>query len=207
MTGDAMRGDIAERLGDVGVPPAMVRTAVRLIPDDVSGVLVYGSRARSDHLAESDLDLLGLVEQPRRTVHDGEVGLSFYTVEQLKTGIGSLFGAHLARDAHILWDPRGLLAACIAAIMTSLSTVPVSSGRRGISFEAASTPSRLQKVIRASRFERSLPFIMMRGWSSYSPHVPEARRRTTTCRSVAFALSGLLVRFPLIGTGHSRRWW
>jgi hypothetical protein len=91
----------------------MIGITCRLVPQDVDGVLVYGSRARGDHVEDSDLDLLALTRKPLRTVHDHEVNLSFYTVAQLKTGLGSLFGAHLFRDARILWDPQGFLRACL----------------------------------------------------------------------------------------------
>ncbi|MGF0115462.1 nucleotidyltransferase domain-containing protein [Promicromonospora sp. Marseille-Q5078] len=90
--------------------------AVATLSEDIDGLLIYGSRARGDHVPGSDLDLLALVQTARPTIHDGEVALSFYTEDQLRTGIASLFGAHLARDAHILWDPAGTLAACVGGM-------------------------------------------------------------------------------------------
>ncbi|WP_396125818.1 nucleotidyltransferase domain-containing protein [Curtobacterium poinsettiae] len=70
---------------------------------------MYGSQARGDAVEGSDLDLLALVPDPRPSIAAGDVSLSFYTPLQLRTGIGTLFGAHLRRDAKTLWDPTGRL--------------------------------------------------------------------------------------------------
>lgn len=92
-----------------GAPDDLAAAAWRVVPADVRGVLLYGSRARRDHLSDSDLDLLALVEEPRKSIHAGLVSLSFYSASQLRSGIGPLFGAHLARDSRVLWDPQGIL--------------------------------------------------------------------------------------------------
>lgn len=62
----------------------------------------------------SDLDLLALVPDSRPSITAGDVSLSFYTPHQLRTGVGTLFGAHLRRDAKTLWDPTGYLSRIIA---------------------------------------------------------------------------------------------
>lgn len=88
----------------------MFESALKIIPSDIKGLLAYGSRARGDALEGSDLDLLALVADRQRTRNLGNVSLSFYTTKQLTGGIGSLFGAHLRRDAKIVYDPMGDLA-------------------------------------------------------------------------------------------------
>jgi len=60
-----------------------------------------------------DLDLLGLVNAPRPSTHSGDVNISYYTCDQLSTGVGTLFGAHLKRDAKILWDNDGCLGRAV----------------------------------------------------------------------------------------------
>jgi predicted nucleotidyltransferase len=107
--------DVIEALRALGVPPAIVADLPEL-PADVQALLVYGSRARGDAMADSDLDLLALVSTSRPSTYSGDVNVSYYTVEQLATGIGTLFGAHLKRDSKILWDPEGVLAASVGAM-------------------------------------------------------------------------------------------
>ena len=107
---------ILEVLGGLGVPSNMIATSLCLVPDSVSGLLVYGSRARGDSLVESDLDLLALVDSESRTSNQDGVSISFYTKSQLETGISSLFGAHLKRDAKIIYDPAGQLTATITEL-------------------------------------------------------------------------------------------
>lgn len=109
-SGTDLQSSIRESLLDIGVPYEMVSSALGLIPTRIRGLLVYGSRARGDAVESSDLDLLALAEERTRTQNSGNVSLSFYTEEQLASGVGSLFGAHLKRDAKIIHDPEGRLA-------------------------------------------------------------------------------------------------
>lgn len=77
------------------------------LPLDVEGLLVYGSQARGDAVPGSDVDILAMVAISRPSSHFGDVNVSYYTREQLSTGIGTLFGYHLRRDAKIVRDDHG----------------------------------------------------------------------------------------------------
>jgi predicted nucleotidyltransferase len=83
------------------------------VPAEVEGLLIYGSQARGDAVPSSDLDVLALTTTPRPSTQNGHVNISYYTREQLSTGIGTLFGAHLKRDAKIVWDDNGHLARAV----------------------------------------------------------------------------------------------
>ena len=41
------------------------------------------------------------------------MNISYYTRDQLSTGVGTLFGAHLKRDAKIVWDDHGHLSRAV----------------------------------------------------------------------------------------------
>jgi Nucleotidyltransferase domain len=112
---DVIRDDLVDALLTLGVPPDILVDLPDL-PGDAGALLVYGSRARGDAVAGSDLDLLVLVNTPRPSTYAGNVNVSYYTGEELTTGIGTLFGAHLKRDSKILWDPDGLLATAVGAM-------------------------------------------------------------------------------------------
>jgi len=105
--------EVVEGLVAVGVPREMAE-ACRALTPDAQGVLVYGSRARGDAVEGSDLDLLALVAGARPSDNIGDVNISHYTLDQLSTGVGTLFGAHLKRDARIVWDPTGNLYSAVA---------------------------------------------------------------------------------------------
>ncbi len=115
MSDNTVRCAILEALADHGIPDA-VTNDLTAFPEGVSAVLLYGSRARGDALPDSDLDLLALVREPLPSVSAGAVSISFYTHEQLATGIGTLFGAHLRRDAKILWDPSSELSDILSTL-------------------------------------------------------------------------------------------
>ena len=107
-----IRDDVIDTLLGLGVPPDILADLPTL-PADARGLMVYGSQARGDAVAGSDLDLLALVNTPRPSTYAGDVNISYYTREQLATGIGTLFGAHLKRDAKIVSDVDGRLAEAV----------------------------------------------------------------------------------------------
>lgn len=103
-----IQDDAVRALVRAGIATHFVNDLPKL-PAELEGLLVYGSQARGDAVPGSDLDLLGLVTAPHSSAHSGDVNISYYTRDQLSTGIGTLFGAHLKRDAKIIWDHNGHL--------------------------------------------------------------------------------------------------
>ncbi len=102
---------VRHRLRELGVPESILADIPGL--ERLDALMVYGSQARGDAVETSDLDLLGLVQEPTTSTRSGDVHLSYYTVEQLASGVGTLFGAHLRRDGEVLFDKRGELLAAL----------------------------------------------------------------------------------------------
>lgn len=107
--------ELIDSMRHLGIPTLTIRRFPRL-PNDVQGILIYGSRARGDAVAGSDLDVLALVPESRPSFSRSDISISLYTESQLETGVGTLFGAHLRRDSKIIWDPSGRLTNSIAAM-------------------------------------------------------------------------------------------
>ncbi|QTE30070.1 nucleotidyltransferase domain-containing protein [Pengzhenrongella sicca] len=112
---DTSRGEeLKLAIARLDVPKDVLEGLLNSLKETDRGVLLYGSRARGDSVAGSDWDLLALTDTPRKSVHSGELSLSFYSPDQLRTGVGTLFGAHLARDSKVIWDPHGEVGAALA---------------------------------------------------------------------------------------------
>ena len=103
-------------LADLGVPSALIEALLPLLPESTSGILVYGSYARGDARAASDLDILVLGDDFIRPEGDDRISLSFYSEQQLRDATGTLFGYHLTRDGKVLLDVNGQLSPILAAI-------------------------------------------------------------------------------------------
>lgn len=86
------------------------------LPAGTLGLMIYGSRARGDHLPVSDFDLLRLSRAASPTFKVRRVSVSSYSVEQLRSATHTLFGTHLIRDGRILYDPTCELAKIVAEL-------------------------------------------------------------------------------------------
>lgn len=99
-------------------------SAGELLADEVLGrlegpwvaVMVYGSRVRGDFTAESDIDVLQLVEKPADDYQRGLLTVSVRTVWQLRHQCedGDFYALSLCREGRVLADPTGVLARTLA---------------------------------------------------------------------------------------------
>lgn len=84
---------------------------ISILPGDVRGLLLYGSRARGTSGSQSDVDVLQLSSSSGPTLHQDLLSVSRYDIASLRALMirGSIFGRHLRNEAQILWDPEGQL--------------------------------------------------------------------------------------------------
>lgn len=80
------------------------------------GLLLYGSWARGDADADSDLDVLALNFRGSTPSRQGRVSLAVYAEADLQGVSGTLFGYHLVRDGMLLLDREARLSNILARI-------------------------------------------------------------------------------------------
>ena len=82
-----------------------------------SALFLYGSYARGDHDATSDIDVIQVTASHSAPYSKGKINFTCYTPDQLiqLARRGSLFARHLVSEAKSLDDPGGFLSALRAA--------------------------------------------------------------------------------------------
>ena len=77
------------------------------------GILLYGSKARSDHERFSDTDLLGISSDATISKPFDQFGLSFHVYPKIwmmqEAQNGSLFLLHIVKEAKAIYDPQNIL--------------------------------------------------------------------------------------------------
>jgi len=88
-------------------------SATRMVRGEYTSLLLFGSYARGDPGAESDVDILQVVPSHRASYRVGPFAFSAYTARHLfrMAEHGSLFALHLVREALEISDPGHILSA------------------------------------------------------------------------------------------------
>lgn len=116
------RDEFARKLHELGVPNVLIDEAWMIVKGRALGVLLYGSWARRQSGAFSDLDLLLLSDVRAGTRKSDRVSVTFYSSAQLGDACRTLYGMHLARDGVILHDDTGELARILSTFSPPDST-------------------------------------------------------------------------------------
>lgn len=103
-------------LEGLDLEPDEVSMLLERLPAGTLGLMIYGSRARGDHLPASDFDLLRLARAASPPFKVRRVSVSSYSVEQLRSATRTLFGTHLIQDGRILYDPTREFAKIVAKL-------------------------------------------------------------------------------------------
>jgi len=108
---------IDDRLSGLGVPSTLRAELRSEVIGNWLAMLLYGSWARGDANAESDIDVLlldaGSNLQSRRHEH---ISVARYGIRDVSNLSGTLFGYHLVRDGLVLHDTDDQLAGALASI-------------------------------------------------------------------------------------------
>lgn len=113
---DAQWTLVESALLELGVPPALRHQLRSKLAGAFDGLLLYGSWARGDADADSDLDILALNYSGVIPAADGDVSVALYSLGELAAASGTLFGYHLVRDGRILSDGHGQLVTVLSEI-------------------------------------------------------------------------------------------
>lgn len=79
----------------------------------ITAQFLFGSHARQDHNADSDVDILCITNEDwQKSSSHSNINVSFYPKDHflLSALNGDLFLLHIIRESKILYDPTGLLA-------------------------------------------------------------------------------------------------
>ena len=108
---------VEEKLIGLQVPSPFREELRKKATGDWQAMLLYGSWARGDADADSDLDVLVIhADTHYPSIGDGQVSLARYDSRDVVALSGTLFGFHLARDGIVLHDTNRQLASALAAI-------------------------------------------------------------------------------------------
>lgn len=99
------------------IDDGIVSTVLGVIASPITPIMLFGSVARGDASAASDVDVLEISKRSARLYKVGRVHVYPYAETHIRrmAATGSLFVLHLKREGKIVRDPDGILTECIAA--------------------------------------------------------------------------------------------
>ncbi|WP_158510672.1 nucleotidyltransferase domain-containing protein [Rhodococcus erythropolis] len=101
---------VRKKLAELLIDDVLIEQVCTRVRGNAIGVLLYGSWARGEASATSDVDLLVVSQFRADSGMEGKLSLSAYTPNQLADARATLFGMHLARDGIALHDTEGRMA-------------------------------------------------------------------------------------------------